>query len=1035
MSQGLGPVVLGLLLLGGAPGAQPGITDPEETKPKAAEPEDLDWQAWRLNQQAIGLWRQGRAREALGLLEKALELRRKLYPESKYPRGHADLAESLNNMGVVLTTLGQPAKGLPYFEQALQMRQRLRPKQDSPAVASNLSNVGSALQALGQPDKAFPYFEQALQMQRRLHPGTDHAALALSLNNMAGVLDALGQPGEALVYCEQALQMRQRLWGQRDHAEIVNSLTSKGHLLRVLGEPGKALACAEQALQMSQRLYANKDHPMLAGALNSMGLVLETLGEPGKALPYFEQGLQISQRLYAPGDHPHVATALVNLAGALVTVGRPRKALTYYAQALEMRRRLYAGKDHPELAQSLNNVGYVLNTLDRPGQALPYFEQAWQMHQRLHRGKDHAEVTVSLFNIGFVLRRLGEPGKALEHCEKSVQMDQRLHPGKDHPHLARALWNLADVLASLGEAEKALASYERAMAVSGAYLDRELALAPEAQALALVRSLHHTRNGLLSVSQAAADGGPRAYGPVWVSKGALLRLLLARRAATLAAHASSEPVRAKARRLTDVRRRVSVLMSSRAGRDKELATLEEERQALERDLVRLLPALQRTKALAGSTPANLAAALPADDVLLDVVRYAHYDRGKLTGWRYLAFVLPPGQPVRRVELGDARPIDEAVASWRRSIDTRESSTAPARLRELVWERIAAALPAGTRTLFVCPEGDLARLPWPALPGKEAGTVLLEEGYLFALVPSGAWLLEQLCRPAAAAGADLLAVGAVDYGPKGKAGYDSLPATERELGRVLESFGLSPTAGLAGKEATRARLLERLPAADFAHLATHGYFDEEALTAEQKRFRAQFQKWDLGRSAEGLEVAPRDPLGFVGLVLAGANEAGTAGLVTGLDVVDLPLERLRLCVLSACQTGLGEVTEAEGVLGLQRAFHVAGCPNVVGSLWAVNDSATAALMAQFYHEVRVNRRNVLEALREAQLTIYRHPERIPALAGERGRPLAEKAVKLGAAPRPRPAGKQEAARRADTRLWAAFVLSGTGRIYAEAKDGR
>jgi CHAT domain-containing protein len=91
------------------------------------------------------------------------------------------------------------------------------------------------------------------------------------------------------------------------------------------------------------------------------------------------------------------------------------------------------------------------------------------------------------------------------------------------------------------------------------------------------------------------------------------------------------------------------------------------------------------------------------------------------------------------------------------------------------------------------------------------------------------------------------------------------------------------------------------------------------------------------------------------------------------------------------------------------------------LWKVNDAATAALMAKFYHEMWVNNKPPIEALREAQLTIYRHPELIPALAGERGRPDLDKAVRL-----PSAAGINPAARRVDTKLWAAFVLSGVGR---------
>jgi CHAT domain-containing protein len=132
--------------------------------------------------------------------------------------------------------------------------------------------------------------------------------------------------------------------------------------------------------------------------------------------------------------------------------------------------------------------------------------------------------------------------------------------------------------------------------------------------------------------------------------------------------------------------------------------------------------------------------------------------------------------------------------------------------------------------------------------------------------------------------------------------------------------------------------------------------------------------------------------------------------------------MRLCVLSACETGLGRYTQGEGTAGLQRAFHVAGCRNVVGTLWKVDDAATAALMAQFYHELRANKKTPLEALRLAQLTIYRHPERIQDLAGLRGRPAREKAAKLGAAATGTVGAKEK---RSEVLLWAAFVLSGAG----------
>ena len=137
---------------------------------------------------------------------------------------------------------------------------------------------------------------------------------------------------------------------------------------------------------------------------------------------------------------------------------------------------------------------------------------------------------------------------------------------------------------------------------------------------------------------------------------------------------------------------------------------------------------------------------------------------------------------------------------------------------------------------------------------------------------------------------------------------------------------------------------------------------------------------------------------------------------------LDLSGVELVVLSGCETGLGMRGHGR-VYSLQQAFHMAGCKTVIASLWRVNDAATAALMAKFYHELWVNKKPPIEALREAQLTIYYHPELIPDLAGERGAPKLKEAaaVKSG-----EPAAPATGPKRAATKLWAAFVLSGVGK---------
>jgi CHAT domain-containing protein len=327
-------------------------------------------------------------------------------------------------------------------------------------------------------------------------------------------------------------------------------------------------------------------------------------------------------------------------------------------------------------------------------------------------------------------------------------------------------------------------------------------------------------------------------------------------------------------------------------------------------------------------------------------------------------------------------------------------------------------------------------------------VLLDE-YALCLVPHGPWLLEHLrAKPAKAGGDTLLAYGGIDYqgtpaavakarGPRelelvGDAAlpvpagkrlhWAALPGTAREQARVValaREVLKDPPVVRSGTAASTEQLLEDLPKARYAHLATHGFFADP-------RFRSYLQVdpklYERGRLGERASAGARSPLVLSGLVLAGSNRRGEGaapdrGVVTAEGLIGLRLEGLDLAVLSACDTGLGEVAGGEGVFGLQRAFHVAGCRNVVASLWQVDDEATAALMGLFYHNLWAEKLPPLEALRQAQLTLYRHPDRIPALARARGPDFDRVA---------RPPATAATGARAPARLWAGFVLSGLGR---------
>ena len=139
---------------------------------------------------------------------------------------------------------------------------------------------------------------------------------------------------------------------------------------------------------------------------------------------------------------------------------------------------------------------------------------------------------------------------------------------------------------------------------------------------------------------------------------------------------------------------------------------------------------------------------------------------------------------------------------------------------------------------------------------------------------------------------------------------------------------------------------------------------------------------------------------------------------------MDLEGCELVVLSACETGLGRVAGGEGVMGLQRAFHMAGARSVVASLWRVDDAATLELMESFYRHLWSDGLPKVEALRRAQLDVLAHPGRVTA----RREALQKHVAGRGLGPsRPLPDGGRvdtaSGTSRSHPALWAGFVLSG------------
>jgi CHAT domain-containing protein len=209
-------------------------------------------------------------------------------------------------------------------------------------------------------------------------------------------------------------------------------------------------------------------------------------------------------------------------------------------------------------------------------------------------------------------------------------------------------------------------------------------------------------------------------------------------------------------------------------------------------------------------------------------------------------------------------------------------------------------------------------------------------------------------------------------------FKPLPGTAGEARLLQQLFKLPAGQVATGPAATEARL-KRVNGPRILHIATHGFFLDDLPQAANAGMSVSRRGALMGNrrdveSDDGPFAANRrpglgeNPLLRSGLALAGANqrrsEGGEDGILTAAEAAQLDLEGTQLVVLSACQTGTGDVANGEGVYGLRRALVLAGAQSQLVSLWNVNDTATEKLMGEYYRRLQKGEGRA-QALRSAQ----------------------------------------------------------------------
>ena len=555
----------------------------------------------------------------------------------------------------------------------------------------------------------------------------------------------------------------------------------------------------------------------------------------------------------------------------------------------------------------------------------------------------------------------------------------------------------------------------------------------------------------LAVSRAAKSTGVSVYDQILAWKGAVAGRQTFLRAMRRDLHDQPQTLKIYTD-LQDATRQLGKLINlvpkegQRDAHQKRLADLSDSVESLQQKLAGASAAFAEQRQQQRRTTAVLQQSLPAGTALVDILEYSHFgyvrDLDKRPVWkhRYTAFVLRRDKPIVWIDLGLAIEPIIAIQTWRKTYGQgTEAEQAAAKLRKDIWEPLQEAL-VGANTVLISPDGALSKFPFAALPGEKPGTYLIEERSI-AVIPFPQMLPELLSRKkddAKKSPASLLLVGDVDYGGDsgvmlasaeahrgeravrdGKVVWGPLKGTRTEIDAIRDCFERHFSKGkanqLSDKEATHQAVHEQAIKNRFLHFATHGFFADasvKSLSAPKDR-----PENELFRENSRAPIVGNHPGLLSGIVLTGANQPAADdkddGILTALEVGELDLDGVELATLSACETGLGKTAGGEGLLGLQRAFQLAGAKTTVASLWKVPDQATKSLMVRFYGNLWSGKMSKLDALLNAQRWLLNEGKQHPELY--RGLESADASADTV---------RQDG--RLTPRYWAAFILSGDWR---------
>lgn len=874
----------------------------------------------------------------------------------------------LVNQGFLEGILGNLADGKAHIAQALAMVDK---GPDTAEKAAVLLRAGEFSQESADYPRAVELLEKAAAIHRQVH-GEKSLELATTLTALGGAYLGVGESDRAQRHLLYGLEIRVERLGENNPI-LAYSFAALGNFNWATGRYTLAKERYFSALRVGLPAVG-EEHPEVAMLRRRLAETFLKLGEVGSAVVLLEQALGPAGRAFGD-ESAQIALLLTTYATALLQGGRIDDAAAHAARAYEIHLRVF--KDDPRNRfQSIFVLGQIRMAQKKYAEAEKLFREGLAA-----AGAHEAEAP---FESGLLMLELAKARLALNPADDVEELETRgialveARVGKNHPALVDGLTNLALASFRRGQFDRALSLQNRVEEILEQNLAQFVVSGSELQKRAYLESLRFSTSATVSMLVATPQTDRGAVRLAFLAsarrKGRVLNVMIG----------TNDALRQRSR--PEVEHIFTDLIHAR----RELSSLDRERSTPSVGLngvarrsrieaeVNALEARLSTLAAVTASPVSveqIQAALPVDAILLEYATYVRLPlrSGESTVSRhYVVYGARRGGSIVWADLGDANVIDDLAVQWRSAL-LRGAEAEAQPLGDLLYERIVRPTEPwlqGISRVFLSTDGQLSVVPFAALRDQDGNELLRRFSftYLTSAHDVTRWQIGHSARqpPLIVAGPDFDRAPASSdpAGPfptdvANRPHFSRLAGAESE-GRQIASLWAGSR--LLVSSAATESALQGVQGPEVLHFATHGFYELPGPDEQEAAAGAA--------GGPPSQVLIDNPLLRSGLAMAGANVRGgdeDDGILTALEVASMDLFGTKVVVASACDSGLGEITQGEGVLGLRRAFLMAGAESQVMSLWRVDDAATRRLMVDYYRAL-AGGAGRSEALRQAQVTM-------------------------------------------------------------------